>query len=167
MPDGCNCKLRTFTSSKSSGVLTTASGSIQTNGWPHKYLKNVDYEWIIKLPDCSKRINITFIAPFGLAGNPPCTRNYVEFFDGTDSSAPSLGRYYSCCDPPPSFTTPCCVMKVIFHAGPVHGPRRRGFRIDYESVLTPTPTTISPITTTNIAHSTPPSTSPTPVPIGE
>ena len=73
--------------------MTAPSGSFQTPGWPISYpQEDFQCEWII---DVSGAGSIEFTiddSAFGINGRPPCTRDHIEFFDGTGSNALSLEK---------------------------------------------------------------------------
>ncbi len=122
------------------GKLTADSGSFQTPNWPQTYPVDTQCEWIIQLSESSKKIQFTFEpSVYGLTDNPPtpCQRDWVEFYDGAEDSAPSLGRFCYMILPPP-VTTTSNVARVKFNAGPSHGPNRLGFRVTYTALEIPT-----------------------------
>ncbi len=91
--DGTSCEQD---SSLCGGTLTADSGSFQTPNWPQTYPINIECEWTVQLSGASKTIKFTFDpSTDGLTYNPPtpCVRDWVEFFDGVEDNAPSLGRF--------------------------------------------------------------------------
>lgn len=76
------------------GRLTGWSGSFQTPQWPHRYpADGIECEWTIELPSNAFRIEFTFdFSAFGINGRPPCTNDYIEFFDGTSSNSPTIQK---------------------------------------------------------------------------
>ena len=130
--DGKSCEEPT---AQCGGTLTADSGSFQSPNWPQTYPVNIECEWIVRLSDSSKTIQFTFdSSAYGLTGAIGATcdteRDYVEFFDGVENDADSLGQYCSRVVPDP-VTTTSNEARVKFHAGPSHPPRRQGFRITY------------------------------------
>ncbi len=118
------------------GKLTADSGNFQTPNWPKTYPFNIECEWTVQLSGASKTIQFTFdSSTYGLTDNPPtpCVRDWVEFFDGVEDNAPSLGRFCHKIVPPP-VTSTSNEARIKFIAGPDHGPKRRGFRVTYEAV---------------------------------
>ncbi len=128
--DGSSCEQDTL---QCGGALTADSGSFQTPNWPQTYPINMECEWTIKLSGTSNTIYFTFdSSTYGLTDNPPtpCERDWVEFFDGVEDNAPSLGRFCHMVLPPP-VTTTSNEARIKFIAGPDHGPKRLGFRVIY------------------------------------
>ena len=76
------------------GLLTGASGSFETNGWPNSYPHgNFQCEWTIQAPQTATRIYFYFDgAAFGINGQDPCTNDHIEFFDGIGGNAPSIRK---------------------------------------------------------------------------
>ena len=127
-PDGHSCEC--------GGTLTAASGSFQTPGWPNSYpQENFQCVWIIDVAGAeSIEFNIDDSA-FGINGRPPCTRDHIEFFDGTGSNAASLRK--TCGNPAranlTSFTTSSSSARVVFTGSANrHRPASRvGVRVTY------------------------------------
>ena len=120
------------------GRLTAASGTFQSPGWPNSYpQQNFQCEWIIDLPDNGAVIEFRTDddEPYGINGRPPCTSDYIEFFDGVESSSRSLHKtcnYFR----PPVITTSSSRAKVVF-AGSINPNRpsgRVGVRVTYRTV---------------------------------
>ena len=156
------------------GQLKIPSGVIQTPNWPETYPLNFDCEWIIQLPDSNSDIELTFEGAFGIAGNyvDNCPKDYLRVYDGLENGATSFGLICDLTRPAPIRTT-SNKARLVFHAGPYHGPKRLGFRIVYRSVSRPTipPPTTLPTTRPTTPPTTRPTTRPTsppptPVPCG-
>ncbi|CAI8048165.1 Fibrillin-1, partial [Geodia barretti] len=136
-PDGHSCRC--------GGILTAASGSFQTDGWPTSYRQeNFQCEWIIQLPnsDATIQFNIDQSA-FGTLGKPPCNKDYIQFFDGTDSGAASLKKicgllkFYG--GAIPSINTTSSTTRVVF-TGTRFQQRplsRVGVKVDYVTIPPP------------------------------
>ncbi len=125
--DGTSCEVNC------GGTLTTDSGNFRTPNWPQTYPINIECEWIVQLSEANRIIQFTFNpSVYGLTDNPPtpCERDWVEFFDGLEDGAPSLGRFCHMVLPP-QVTTTSNEARIKFIAGPYHGPKRLGFRITY------------------------------------
>ena len=140
------------------GSLTTASGSFQTPNWPQTYDNNIDCEWLIRLPDASKLVEITCgtEAPYGIAGShPSCTKDYITLYDGHSTQSDSHGPYCGFTPQPGTIKMSSNLAKVLFHAGPSHSDSRRGVKCTYKSINAPLPPTTPPPTT-------PPPTTPPP-----
>ena len=73
---------------------------------------------------------------FGLAGKmnsdptQSCTRDYVKIVDG---SGVELGKYCHTTTPSP-MTTSTNSARVVLHAEHKHNPKRKGFKITFQSV---------------------------------
>ena len=113
-------------------ALTAASGAFQSPNWPHTYPVNVDCTWTITLPDSSKRVDINFETPFGIAGSlPTCIKDQVYVYD--DNTGTRYGPYCHFAVPnPPTMTSNRA--RVVLHAGPSHSPSRVGFSVTYHSL---------------------------------
>ena len=77
------------------GRLTGTSGSFQTPDWPERYPQlNFRCVWTIEnlVAQQSVRFEVDDSA-YGINGRPPCSRDYIEFFNGTESTASSLGKF--------------------------------------------------------------------------
>ena len=114
------------------GALTAASGSFQTPYWPQTYPVNINCTWTITLPDSSKRVEINFDTPFGIAGSlPTCVKDKLHIYD--DNTSTQYGPYcYFTVPNPPTMTSNRA--RVVLLAGPAHNPSRVGFRATYRSV---------------------------------
>ena len=131
-PDGHTCKC--------GGTLTALTGSFQTPGWPNSYPRhNLQCEWIITVPG-TPSISIEFTiddSAFGINGRPPCTRDHIEFFDGTSTNAASLEKICGLADfyesnTLPIITTTSSSARVVFTGS--DRPRsssRVGVKVDY------------------------------------
>lgn len=118
-------------------VMTEESGTIQSPGWPNYYPTHLNCEWRIELPDPTKVIQFTFFSRYGLAGKPPCTKDWVEIFNGEHEGALSMGRFCHKSAPTASMTSSTNQARVVFRAGNIHYPTRRGFRLRYQSLNGP------------------------------
>ena len=133
------------------GRLTTASGSLQSPNWPETYNVDEECEWTIELPNDTSVIAITFdIHDFGIAGyTPDCLKDVLEIFDGLGTNA---ARFDAMCGTilPNPITTSSNVARIVFTAGPAHGPLRKGFKLNYAAISTATtqPPTTRPTTAT-------------------
>ncbi len=112
-------------------TLTAASGSFQSPNWPATYPVNINCMWTIILPDSSKRLEITFDSPFGVAGSLPTCKDKLHIYD--DNTDAQYGPYcYFTLPNPPIMTSNKATVEFI--AGPSHNPSRVGFRANYRSV---------------------------------
>lgn len=91
--DGRSC-IANPTDAPCGGRLTEPSGSFQTDGWPNNYRQeNFQCEWIIDLPDNGATIEFRIDdSAYGINGRPPCSRDHIEFFDGTATNSQSLRK---------------------------------------------------------------------------
>ena len=118
------------------GVFTAGTeGSFQTPGWPNEYPQD-DFtcEWTVIAPSEASRIEfIVDPNPFGISGRPPCTNDFLQFFNGLDQSSP-LGDKYCFLQPPPAIYTPSNKATIIFQ-GTVNRNRplsRKGVKVNYQ-----------------------------------
>ena len=59
-----------------------------------------------------------------------CKKDYVKIFDG---SGVKHGKFCHKTAPSP-ITVSTSSARVVLHAGPYHNPKRKGFKITYQSV---------------------------------
>ena len=126
--DGRSCKC--------GGRLIAASGSFQTPGWPYGYpQEDFECEWIIELPNTAAVIEfIIDESAYGINGQPPCMKDHIEFFDGTDGNAASIHKLCKF-ENPGVFITSSSNARVVF-AGFINSQRpasRVGVKVDYSS----------------------------------
>ena len=112
-------------------IFSQESGGFQTPDWPDAY-PQADFtcEWIVNTSTNSSIQFTVDSSAYGINGSPPCTRDYLEFFDGIDNHSSSLGRFCKLRVPPP-ITTSSGVARVVF-VGTEHDRRpasRKGARI--------------------------------------
>ncbi|XP_064384778.1 dorsal-ventral patterning protein tolloid-like [Halichondria panicea] len=131
------------------GNLTGDFGSLQTPSWPATYPFNFDCEWNIQVPSPGCNVRLTFHSIFGIGGKTTqnCPKDYLKIYNNNGHlirTICDLGR------PFPITTTGNA--RLYFFAGPYHGPKRTGFRIEYTiacpTTLPPTtrPTTVATVT---------------------
>ena len=114
------------------GTFTAASGSFQTPNWSQTYPVNIDCTWTIILPDSSKRVEIEFDLPFGIAGSlPACVKDKLHIHDDPAGTAHGPYCHFSLPNPPIMSSNQA---RVVFSAGPAHSPSRVGFKANYRSV---------------------------------
>ena len=135
-PDGRSCQC--------GGVLTAASGSFQTEGWPTSYRQdNFQCEWVIRLPNNDATIQFTIDqSAFGILGNPSssCNSDNIQFFDGTRNNANSLEKicglrsHYG--GTLPIISTTSSSARVVFTGTSQRHTRSRvGVKVDYISIV--------------------------------
>ena len=119
-------------------TLNGTSGRFNSPGWPRSYpQKNFQCEWIIRLPNARARIEFTIDrSAYGINGPPSCSRDHIEFFDGTHSGARSMHRLCRF-DNPGAITTTSREAKVVFAStiNPHRPSSRVGVRVSYRSLL--------------------------------
>ena len=127
--DGHSCKC--------GGTLTAASGSFQTPGWPNGYpQENFQCEWIIELPNTNRVIQFTIDASaYGINGWPPCIRDHMQFFDGTDDNDVSIHKLCGMVSPA-AFSNSLSRARVVFagFVNPLRPLDRVGVKVDYTSI---------------------------------
>lgn len=133
--DGRSCNPLPTTSC--GGRLVATSGSFQTPGWPRSYpQENFQCEWIVDIPLSGYAIQFTIDrSAYGINGRPPCSNDYIQFFDGigsNDRSLHKLCRY----DNPGAIRTSSAEARVVFSSS-VDSNRpagRVGVRVSYTIV---------------------------------
>ena len=130
---GLKCSFQSVNAStpQCGGTLTAASGSFQSPNWPQTYPVNIDCTWTIILPDSSKRIEINFRTPFGIAGSLPTCKDKLHIYDENTGDQYGPYCYFTVPNPPVMSSNKA---RVEFNAGPSHNPSRVGFRASYRSV---------------------------------
>ena len=116
------------------GRFTGTSGSFQTPGWPNSYPQdNFQCEWTIDVPVRGYQIEFTIdTSAYGINGRPPCSQDYLEFFDGLDRNANSLHKL--CRFENPGVITTSTTEALVVFSGTVNSNRpdsRVGARISY------------------------------------
>ncbi|XP_046553788.1 cubilin-like [Haliotis rubra] len=98
---------------------------IYSPNYPFYYPSNAEVGWKITA-DEDYSVTIDFME-FGLENSDSCTSDYLEAFDGSDSNAPSLGRW--CGESKPNATSTGSVMFLKFKSD--SSGVDRGFKIEY------------------------------------
>ena len=64
-------------------MLTAASGSFQSPGWPNGYPReDFQCEWIIELPNTGAIVELTVDdSAYGINGRDPCSDDYIDCED--------------------------------------------------------------------------------------
>ena len=119
------------------GTYTALSGSFHSPGWPVSYpVLDFRCEWIINIGERQDYI-IRFVtddSAYGILGRGDCPTEYLAFYDGVTSDAPSLGRFCFL-DTPPDILTSSSQAMVVFQATSRTRPRSRvGARVSYEAI---------------------------------
>ena len=76
-------------------TLTSPTGTVALPANP-----SANYIWVIRLPDVSKAVKLTFQSRFRIQDWPPCASSYLEVRDGDDSNSMLVGRYCGSTAPP-------------------------------------------------------------------
>ena len=135
-PDGHSCRC--------GDILTAASGSFHTEGWPRAYRPgNFQCEWTIQLPNNDATIQFTMNQTvFGINGNPSalCPTDYIQFFDGTSSNSNSLDKICGVLShyggTLPVISTTSSSARVVFTGSNLRRPLSRvGVKVDYVSIV--------------------------------
>ena len=109
------------------------TGTLSSPNWPQTYPPLIACEWTITLPDANKIVHLAFDdSAFGLAGQPPCLRDWVDIYDGPTDTATLLGHF---CYIPHYVLTSTNEATVVFIAGVSHAPDLVGFSITYQGVV--------------------------------
>uniref|UniRef100_UPI00398F64EE cubilin n=1 Tax=Pristiophorus japonicus TaxID=55135 RepID=UPI00398F64EE len=121
----------TWTSSPNDcgGTLLGSSGSFYSPKYPATYDNNTDCEWIIVAP-IGRLVTINFIF-FNIIDPGGCIKNYLQLYDGPDSSSPPIGPYCGAESNIAPFTSASYHVFVKFHAEYAVIPS--GFRITWTS----------------------------------
>ena len=115
----------------------STSGSFHTPGWPDSYPQE-DFicEWTINVS--TSNISIQFEvdnSAYGIGGQPPCPRDYIEFFDGLESDSQSLGRFCKLEVPEPIIVTTGAARIVFKGVRRLKRlPNRKGVRVVYQTI---------------------------------
>ena len=108
--------------------LSNISGYFFSPSFPGYYLDDIFCTWRINVPD-GNIIRLTF-HEFRLTDHPTCVDCFLEFFDGRDETAPTIGRFcgYSY---PPVFVSSSNHLTVVLRC---HGkPPIARFKAFYQS----------------------------------
>ena len=127
---------------------------INTPNWPETYPVNTDQQWLISCPSNGDHVELNMnYAPFGIAGKMPnCTKDWVRVYDGSQNRS-ILGQFCYF-DMPPVLISTTNKLLVVFHSGPAHSHRRKGFRATHTCkqqcvISSPFPTQLSTYTAIN------------------
>ena len=85
------------------GSLSLSNGTLQSPGWPETY-PELDFRCIWTLDNIPSGRSVAFVvdkSAYGIYGNSPCVRDYLEFFDAVGFSGESVGRYCGLVPPDP------------------------------------------------------------------
>ena len=132
-----NSCIVTLPSSGQGNIQTACNGTLFDVGGPNgNYYDNCN-SWITIEPNGADQITLNFLdfdieAPSG--GLSYCNWDYLEIFDGSDTSAPSLGQYCnSLTGSPGTIISSGGAVTIYLHADQsVNG---RGFEVDWSCVL--------------------------------
>ena len=117
------------------GRLTGTSGSFQTPDWPERYPQlNFHCVWTVENLTTGQSVRFEVDdSAYGINGRPPCEADYIEFFNGTESSASSLGKFCRL-DVPEPITVTARGARVVFRGrkNQYRPASRVGVRVFYE-----------------------------------
>ncbi|XP_014475365.1 PREDICTED: cubilin [Dinoponera quadriceps] len=111
------------------GIYTTSSGTITSPGHSSTYLPNMQCEWKIQLPP-GERIRIAWLR-FDLEVSTDCHFDFVEIYDGPDTSSNLVGRYCGSQLPPVAKST-SNILIVVFKSD--WSFESEGFAMSYETL---------------------------------
>ena len=121
-------------------TYTALSGSFHSPGWPISYpVLNFRCEWVINVGENQEEEDyiirfVTDDSAYGILGRGDCPDEYLAFYDGLTSDAPSLGKFCFL-DAPPDILTSSSQAKVVFQAISRNRPLSRvGARVTYEAI---------------------------------
>ena len=117
------------------GLLIGSAGFFKTPGWPISYpSEEFECEWEIQIPDSEASIQFSIESPYGILGSGDCPTDYIQFFDGTEDDAASLGKHCFLIVPDP-FTTSGSTARIKFYStGRPRPSSRNGVKVTYTSV---------------------------------
>ena len=111
-------------------------GSVSTPGWPEFY-PSLDFtcEWTVEAGN-NTIIDFVFAVQFGIRASQPCSRDYVELFDGYRGSeaATTLGKFCSL-QVPTSLSTSSNMATIFFRASSLpHSADYVGFNVTFTAI---------------------------------
>lgn len=141
--------------------LQGSSGKIMSPNFPKEYFHNSKCIWTITVPD-GKLVQLRFVE-FKVEGDRNrhrCPHDHLTVWNGSDSSAPLIGKYCNSNPPPPIICSSGSTLRLKFRSDDALA--WTGFHISYRAVdpLTPCsemsssvimPTSSRPMTTSNMA----------------
>lgn len=71
--------------------MKSYSGYVYHPNYPKRYKNNVNCQWTIEAP-AGKKVQLEF-KHFKMEISSGCRNDYIQIFDGSDSTAPLIGRY--------------------------------------------------------------------------
>ncbi len=123
--------------SGSGSTQTACAGTLFDNGGGTGTYADATNTQITIAPPGASSVSLTIVSfdiEPGSGGSVPCDYDYVEFFDGPNTSSPSLGRYCNTTGPPGSpLTSTVGSITIYHHADPlVNGD---GFEIQWNCTM--------------------------------
>lgn len=119
------------------GNFSALSGSFQSPGWP-EYYPEVDFrcEWIIDLDEEEDHIIHLVIddSAYGIFSGDNCRTDYLAFYDGLTTDAPSLGKFCYVRTPSDRLTSSDRALVVFQASSRSHSPSLKGARVSYMGV---------------------------------
>ena len=117
------------------GNYTANSGSFHSPGWPDHYPLNFRCEWYIYPENSSSNTTLSLTVDdsnYGIHGTAPCSRDYLEFYDGNTTSATLLERFCGLTTPGIQYASSSQAV-VVFNSVNIHQQSSRaGAKITYQ-----------------------------------
>ena len=114
-------------------TLTSPIGTVALPANPSAKIS--DYIWVIRLPDVSKAIQLTFQSRFDIQDSPSCSSSYLEIRDGDKPASMLVGRYCGS-TAPPVITSSTNTLYIRLHILPNHNSNV-GFSALYSAIQLP------------------------------
>lgn len=143
------------------GHLHGTSGELTSPNFPKEYFHNSKCIWTITVPE-GKSVQLRFLE-FKVEGDTNrhrCPHDHLSIWNGSDSSAPLIGKFCNSNPPPPIICSSGNALRLKFHSDDALA--WTGFHLSYQAVdaLTPCsetsssiiimPTSSRPLTTSNM-----------------
>ncbi|XP_031559878.1 tolloid-like protein 1 [Actinia tenebrosa] len=74
------------------GPIRKTHGTIQSPNYPSWYPSKKECVWTIELPSKNLNVGVRFVA-FDIEAHEQCDYDYLQLFNGPDTSSPSLGKF--------------------------------------------------------------------------
>lgn len=101
-------------------------------------MDDFECEWTIELPDTGAQIQFNIDdSAYGINGRSPCTRDFIEFYDGTDSNAAAMYKLCKFMNPGPITTSSSRARVVFAGSNKKSRPQSRvGVHVMYDTMAT-------------------------------
>ena len=118
------------------GTLTGLFGSFKTPDWPDSYpAESFTCRWVIQIQNPDAKIQIDFDEPYGIFESSPCTTDYVELFEGVESSDTSMFGKLCGNEKPDETLIDSNTAIVVFKGSDSSQMDKSGVSIRYKTVL--------------------------------